>query len=339
MRQAAGYREPKYLGFMIILSHLFVIFGVFLQSSSANQGEASPQEELLSPSFEVVVLGRAQDGGLPHVGCERPCCAEARLSGRRELPASLGIIDRGTGKLLLIEATPAIDEQIAMLHKLAGVQGRGRMPVDGVLLTHAHVGHYLGLAHFGREVASTDSVPVHVSPRFAEYLRSNGPWSQLVELEQIVLKPFEPGVRFEILPGLWIEPVPVPHRDEFSDTMAYRIHGPRKTVLFVPDIDRWDAPSVGPEFIESLFDGVDVAYVDATFYDGREIPGRNLLMIPHPAMIDSMELFAEHVKRKPGSIRFIHLNHTNPALHNPSVIEEVEGRGFLIARPEERTKL
>jgi pyrroloquinoline quinone biosynthesis protein B len=213
------------------------------------------------------------------------------------------------------------------------------MPVDGVLLTHAHIGHYLGLAHFGREVASTRSVPVHVSPRFAEYLRSNGPWSQLIELEQIVLKIFKPGVRFEILPGLWIEPIPVPHRDEFSDTMAYRIHGPNQSVLFVPDIDRWDAPSVGPEFIETLFDDVDVAYVDATFYDGREIPGRNLMMIPHPPMIDSMNRFADHVKRSPGSIRFIHLNHTNPALHDSTVIDEVKRRGFLIASPNERMAL
>ena len=324
---------------MSIFTLVFVVLSLILQVPFQESVVLKAQAEMPEPQYEVVVLGRAQDGGMPHVGCERPCCMEARATGRRELPASLGIIDRRTEKLLLIEATPAIDEQISMLHELAGVSGRGRSPVDGVLLTHAHIGHYLGLAHFGREVASTQSVPVHVSPRFAEYLRSNGPWSQLIELKQIILKTFEPGVRFEILPGLWIEPIPVPHRDEFSDTMAYRIHGPDKTVLFVPDIDRWDAPSVGPDFIDRLFDGVDLAYVDATFYDGREIPGRNLRMIPHPPMIDSMARFAERVKNAPGSIRFIHLNHTNPALHDASVIEEVNKQGFLIARPKERTTL
>ncbi|MBB47095.1 MAG: pyrroloquinoline quinone biosynthesis protein PqqB [Phycisphaerae bacterium] len=339
LRQAADRREPKYLGFMITLSHIFGVLCLFLQSQSSDSAPGQVREAPVGQRYEVVVLGRAQDGGLPHVGCERPCCAEARISGRRELPACLGIIDRTNDKLILIEATPAIDEQIAMLHELAGVEGRGRSPVDGVLLTHAHIGHYLGLAHFGREVASTDSVPVHVSPRFAEYLRTNGPWSQLIELEQIALKTFEPGVPFELLPGLKIEPLPVPHRDEFSDTMAYRIHGPNRTVLFVPDIDRWDAPSVGPEFVDSLFEGVDVAYVDATFYDGREIPGRNLMMIPHPPMIDSMERFADRVRRNPGSIRFIHLNHTNPALHDDSIKEEVTKRGFLIASPKERTSL
>ena len=320
-------------------SAIFTILCLILHPFSQDLADPSIKDQITAERYEIVVLGRAQDGGMPHVGCERPCCTEARESGRRELPASLGIIDRKSGRLLLIEATPAIDEQIAMLHEIAGVTGRGRMPVDGVLLTHAHIGHYLGLAHFGREVASTKSVPVHVSPRFAEFLTSNGPWSQLIELKQIVLEVFEPGARFEILPGLWIEPVPVPHRDEFSDTMAYRIHGPQKTLLFAPDIDRWDAPSVGPEFIDDLFDGVDVAYIDATFYDGREIPGRNLQMIPHPPMIDSMERFSKHVERNPGSIRFIHLNHTNPALHDDTVIEEVNARGFMIARPGERTTL
>ena len=296
-------------------------------------------EDATRPRFELVVLGRAQDGGLPHVGCTRPCCVEARASGRVETPACLGVIDRQEDRLVLIEATPAIDTQLALLQATAGQGDRERNPVDAVLLTHAHIGHYLGLAHFGREVASTKSTPVHLSPRFAEFLRSNGPWSQLVELDQIELMEFKPGSRFQPIPDLEVEAFPVPHRDEFSDTMAYKIHGPNRTVLFVPDIDRWDAETVGADFIDRLFEGVDIAYIDATFYDGRELPGRNLLMIPHPPMIDSMDRFAERVKRKPGMIRFIHLNHTNPALHEPSVQETVRSRGFLIAVPGERVEL
>jgi pyrroloquinoline quinone biosynthesis protein B len=309
-----------------------------LSSISVVGGQAAkvPDE---SAGFEVVVLGRAQDGGMPHVGCNRPCCVEARESGRHELPASIGVIDRGTGRLLLIEATPAIDAQLAMLHEAAGVTDRGRQPVDGVLLTHAHMGHYLGLAQFGREVAATKSLPVHVSPRFAEFLRSNGPWSQLVELEQIQLHEFEPGKRFEPIPGLEVEPIPVPHRDEFSDTMAFKLHGPSRTVLFVPDINRWDSERVEPGFIEELMEGVDVAYVDGTFYDGREIPGRDLRMIPHPAIVDTMELFDERGRTDPGSIRFIHLNHTNPALHEEDIVEAIEAGGFRIAQPGERVGL
>ena len=120
--------------------------------------------------------------------------------------------------------------------------------------------------------------------------------------------------------------------------MAYRIHGPERTVLFVPDIDRWDADSVGPDFIDRLFEGVDVAYVDATFYDGEELPGRNLLMIPH-LIIDSMDRFADRVAERPGLIRFIHLNHTNPALHDESVIRGIESRGFRVAKAGGRINL
>ena len=313
---------------------LLILLALLVGSSVQDVAETEP-----TPRFELVVLGCAQDGGLPHVGCNRACCVIARRTGRVETPACLGVIDHRDGRLMLIEATPAIDTQLALLQELSGQTDRGRAPVDAVLLTHAHIGHYLGLAHFGREVASTKATPVHLSPRFAEYLRANGPWSQLVELEQIELRPFEPGSRFEPLPGLEVEAVPVPHRDEFSDTMAYKIHGPNRTVLFVPDIDRWDSDTVGPDFIDSLFSGVDIAYVDATFYDGRELPGRNLKLIPHPPIVDSMERFADRVEGRPGAIRFIHLNHTNPALHEPAIIEKIEARGFRVAKTGERIEL
>ena len=332
---------PSYLGRMSSL-HLVLPSVLFLLTILVTCFAASPQDGASSApdrGFELVVLGRAQDGGMPHVGCNRACCVEARESGRHELPASVGVIDHANDKLLLIEATPAIDAQLALLHKTAGIQDRGRMPVDAVLLTHAHMGHYLGLAHFGREVAGTKLLPVHVSPRFATFLRTNGPWSQLVELEQIELREFVPAQRFEPLPGLVVEPIPVPHRDEFSDTMAYKIFGPNRTVLFVPDINRWDSEKVKPGFIEALMRDVDIAYVDGTFYDGRELPGRNMLMIPHPPIVDTMERFQARVAEEPGSIRFIHLNHTNPALHDDGVKQEIEQAGFRVAEHGERIDL
>ena len=100
----------------------------------------APQpEQAPPPAVELLVLGVAQDGGLPHVGCDGPCCANARASGRVELPSCLGLVDRrgdGPPRLLLIEATPRIEAQLALLHELAGVRGRGRAPVDAVLVTH-----------------------------------------------------------------------------------------------------------------------------------------------------------------------------------------------------------
>ena len=295
-------------------------------------------------SFEVIVLGRAQDGGLPHLGCERACCVLARRSGRVETPACLGIRDLATGRLLLVEATPAIEQQVGMLHEFTKTSDRGRSPVDGILLTHAHIGHYAGLIQLGREVASTPSTPVWTTPRFADYLRTNGPWSQLVDLKQIELREITPGTTdgttsataFEPLPGLRVEAFLVPHRDEFSDTVAFKFHGPERTVLFCPDVDRWDAHE---GLLDALLDGVDVAYVDATFYDGRELPGRNILEVPHPPMVRTMELLEEVGRETPGRVRFIHLNHTNPALNRDDLQAEIRERGFPVAEVGERVRL
>jgi len=301
-------------------------------AGAAPGGAESPAPE---PRFEAVVLGIAQDGGLPHLGCDKECCARARAEGRRLFPASLGIRDLASGRLLLVDATPAIEPQVALFHETIGVQGLGRHPFDAVLLTHAHIGHYLGLAQLGREVMAADSIAVHVSPRFAAFLRGNGPWSQLVDLGQIVPVEFTPGEAFAPWPGLTVIPIPVPHRDEFSDTMAFKIIGPAGTVLFVPDTDGWDR---NPGLLDTLLDGVTVAYLDATFYDGSELPGRNLAEIPHPLMTRTMELLADRAREHPGSIRFIHLNHTNPALRDPEIVALIEARGFRIAEQGETVR-
>lgn len=295
-----------------------------------------PPAALPAPALELFVLGTAQDGGLPHFGCEKPCCVEARKSGRELFPACLGVVARPTNELLLVEATPRIEAQVALLHQLADVGGRGRRPVDAVLLTHAHIGHYLGLAHFGREVASTKEMPTWCSPRLANFLRSNGPWRQLVELQQITPREFAPRSPFAPLPGLEVTAIPVPHRDEYSDTMAYRLKGPQRTVLFVPDIDAWDR---APGLLEELIAGVDIAYLDATFYDGRELPERKLAEIPHPLMTDTMRRLGALAQQRPGSIRFLHLNHTNPALHDPAIVASLTAAGFAIAQQGERQAL
>jgi pyrroloquinoline quinone biosynthesis protein B len=287
--------------------------------------------------FELFVLGRAQDGGLPHVGCDREtCCAAARRTGRVETPACLGIHDRETGALALIEATPAVERQLALLHDLAGSRPRGRQPVDAVFLTHAHIGHYLGLAHFGREVAATQGLPVYGTPRFLAFLRAHGPWQQLIDLGQIDPRPVEPKGSVELFGALTVEAIPVPHRDEYSDTVAYRIRGPERTVLFCPDVDAWGRHD---GLLDQLLDGVDVAYLDATFYDGRELPERFRAEIPHPTMVDSMERLGARAAARLGSIRFLHLNHTNPAFHPGAIADSIRARGFGIAQVGERTVL
>jgi pyrroloquinoline quinone biosynthesis protein B len=291
------------------------------------------------PPVELVVLGIAQDGGLPHFGCEQPCCVAARREGRTLFPAALGLIDRrgaGEPRLLLVEATPRIEEQVAMLHQVAGVQGRGRQPVDAVMTTHAHLGHFLGLLWFGREIAGSRAVPLHASARFCEFLATNAPWRQLLALGQLRPQAFTPDTEFSPWPGLTVRAIPVPHRDEWSDTMAYVLRGPQRVVLFVPDVDAWHQ---APGLLDRLLADVDIAYLDGTFYDGRELPDRDLAEIPHPPITATMALLAERARQRPGRIRFLHCNHSNPVLHDPAVRQRVLDAGFGIAEQGERVAL
>jgi pyrroloquinoline quinone biosynthesis protein B len=313
------------------MRHLITLVGLVISLTVAGCRVVSTAPP--ASRYEILILGIAQDGGLPHVGCSKPCCKEARQSGRRLYPASIAIHDSHTGRLCLVEATPRIEPQLDLLHRLTGQVGRSRQPVDAVMITHAHIGHYLGLAQFGFEVASTKELPVFVTERFSNYLRSHGPWRQLVEMKQIKLRQIKSGEEFSPIPGIMVTPVKVPHRDEFSDTMAFRIRGPNKSVLFVPDIDSWRDD---PGLLDRLIDGVDIVYLDATFYDGRELPGRDLTKVRHPFMVDTMKRLAGPAKQSPGRFRFIHLNHTNPALHDAALRQAVTARGFWIAKQGER---
>lgn len=310
---------------------LLVLAACAVPTAAVSNVADAPRAEV-----ELFVLGIAQDGGLPHVGCDAPCCAEARRTGRVEFPVALGIADQRSGKLLLVEATPRIEEQLALLQRLAGSGARGRQPVDAVLVTHAHLGHYLGLAWFGREVAATSHLPLWCSPRFAAFVRQNAPWRQLVALDQLAPREFAVGEPFAPWPGLEVRAIAVPHRDEFSDTVAFVLRGPHRSVLFVPDVDAWER---SPGLLERLLDGVDLAYVDGTFYDGRELPDRNLAEIPHPLMTNTMAALADFARAHPGAIRFLHLNHTNPALHEPALRAQIEAAGFAVAAMGERVAL
>jgi pyrroloquinoline quinone biosynthesis protein B len=287
----------------------------------------------------VVVLGTAQDGGMPQTGCEHPLCAAARKDPKlARHVASLAIHVPSNGHTYLVDATPDLPAQIEQVHGFRPFPAgkTDRAPFDGVLLTHAHIGHYLGLAHFGFESLNTKDLPVHVSPRMAEYLRTNGPWSQLVRLGNIKLEVFQPGEWFSLGDGISVKPFAVPHRDEYSDTMAFLIRGPKKTLLYVPDTDTWKTWARPlPQVIEE--EKVDYALLDATFYSPDELPDRDVSKIKHPLVTDSMDLLAPLVKAGKVKVWFTHLNHSNPALDpDGEARKAIEARGFrVLAEGEE----
>jgi pyrroloquinoline quinone biosynthesis protein B len=280
----------------------------------------------------VRVLGTAQDGGLPHAGCSGPRCERARRDptfARRV--ASLAIVvprERAPHAVYLVDASPDLPAQLTAVSDLRGEpSGRvDRAPVDGVLLTHAHVGHYLGLAYFGLEAISTHQLPVWCTPRMAEYLRANGPWSQLVTRSNVDLHAIEPGGGFVLEGGVRVVVEPVPHRDEYADTAGFRLIGPNRTLLYVPDTDAWAA---WQPTLEDRLQGVDVAIVDGTFYSPDELPGRDLSQIPHPLITDTIQRLAPAVAAGELEVYFTHMNHSNPALEPESAPRRaIEAAGF-----------
>lgn len=279
----------------------------------------------------VVVLGTAQDGGFPHTGCEHAACAAARKDPKlARRVASLAVV--AGGKTFLVDASPDLPAQIQEVHKFRPFpEGKvDRAPFDGVLLTHAHIGHYLGLAHFGFESLNTKDLPVYVSPRMAEYLRTSGPWSQLVRLGNVKLVEIKPGEWFSLGEGISAKGFTVPHRDEYSDTLAFLIRGPKRTLLYVPDTDTWKTWTRPlPQVIEE--EKVDYALLDATFYSPDELPDRDVSKIKHPLVTDSMELLGPLVKAGKVKVWFTHLNHSNPALDpNGTARKDIEAKGFRV---------
>nr|NIR37970.1 MBL fold metallo-hydrolase [Actinomycetota bacterium]NIS29534.1 MBL fold metallo-hydrolase [Actinomycetota bacterium]NIU64877.1 MBL fold metallo-hydrolase [Actinomycetota bacterium]NIV86023.1 pyrroloquinoline quinone biosynthesis protein PqqB [Actinomycetota bacterium]NIW26684.1 pyrroloquinoline quinone biosynthesis protein PqqB [Actinomycetota bacterium] len=173
----------------------------------------------------VVVLGIGQDGGYPQAGTKP---GDAWAPERRRHATSIAVVDPRAGERWLFEATPDFRDQLHALDRVAPVEG---VPgLAGVLLTHAHVGHYAGLIHLGHEVIAARAVPVYAMPRMREFLSANGPWDQLVRFGNIELRTLDDGVGIALNDRIRVTPFRVPHRDEYSETVGFRIQGPRRTV-------------------------------------------------------------------------------------------------------------
>ena len=274
------------------------------------------------------VLGIAQDGGIPQAGCRKSCCT----SGRHERVASLGVVDPATHRWWLIDATPDFPSQLAAMATEAPA-----CSLAGIFLTHAHIGHYTGLMHLGREVMGAHSVPVWAMPRMREFLATNGPWGQLVALGNITLRPLAADSAIALGESLRVTPFRVPHRDEYSETVGFRIAGPRGSVVWLPDIDKWDR---WDRRIEDVIAGASVAYLDGTFFDAAELPGRDMREIPHPFIVESLSRFASLSTSERTRIRFIHLNHTNRAgIAGTAERKRVDAAGCHVAHAGERSPI
>lgn len=311
------------------ITHCVVFIIVDLCIACTSQIDENERDvETEKAGIFLLVLGVCQDAGYPQLGCEKKCCV-AFHEGRetKKHVTSLALFNAKTGEYWLLEATPDI---AAQLHKVQELRPERpfQMP-SGIFLTHAHIGHYSGLMQLGKEAFGANSVKVYGMPRMNAFLRDNGPWSQLVATRNIALITLNDDSTIHLPNGLSVQTMRVPHRDEFSETVGFRIITDQKKILFIPDIDKWEK---WDHSILNEIRNVDLALLDGTFFDIGELPGRDMNEIPHPFVSESMTLFQalpDSVKEK---IMFIHFNHTNPLLRSMSPEKDsVRAKGFRVA--------
>ena len=90
--------------------------------------------------------------------------------------------------------------------------------------------------------------------------------------------------------------------------MGYRIEGPNRTALFIPDINKWEDWEVS---IVEVLETVDYALIDASFFADGELGNRDMSQIPHPFVSETMALFAQSSAEVRNKIWFIHMNQSN----------------------------
>ena len=282
----------------------------------------------IKSNYTLKILGVVQDGGMPHLGNNKTCCENIKQD---KYVTSLMLINNENNESFLFDASPDINKQLNFMGD------RIKKDLKGIFLTHAHIGHYTGLMYFGREALNSKLVNVYAMPRMKKFLEENGPWSQLVSLQNISIIELSNESKISIDSNVIVQPVEVPHRAEFSETVGYKIYGPNKTALFIPDIDKW---YLWEKSIIDEIKQVDYAIIDATFYDSKEVNYRDISEIPHPFVTESMDLFDSINIKEKNKIYFIHLNHTNPLINKQSdQYKLVRSKGYNVAEEGMKLKL
>ena len=301
---------------MIFVFNLLIVVHVLGQTENENQ--------ISDSGILLQVLGTVQDAGMPQLGCQKDCCSTLTVSEKAQrLVSSLALQIPGGSTYLF-------DASLDLPHQWQNLQAKGTPVLSGIFLTHAHMGHYAGMLHLGREAWNTTNIPVYTMPRMQAFIENNAPWEQLLTLNNIQLKSLVDQQPITLAPQLQVTPILVPHRDEYSETVAFWIQGPNKSALYLPDIDKWERWATP---IESWLAKVDYAFLDATFYNGNELPNRAMDEIPHPFVVESLARFKALPLRERAKIYFIHLNHTNPLLREDSPErKKVEAEGFFVAQ-------
>ncbi|MEO8071992.1 MAG: MBL fold metallo-hydrolase [Acidobacteriota bacterium] len=282
----------------------------------------------------VVVLGIGQDAGVPQIGCETPFCKKAWKNPKiRRMVSSIALVNPDTNERWVFDATPDFPAQFEVLKEVTSDYSNN---LAGIFLTHAHIGHYTGLMYLGRESMNSKDVKVFAMPGMKTMLETNALWSQLVNIKNIAISPLIENEPIKLNENLKVEPFLVPHRDEFSETVGYKIISNSKSLIFIPDIDKWQKWNQKLEEVVKLNDYV---FIDGTFYQDGEI-NRPMSEVPHPFVSETMELLKNLPAKDKAKVFFIHFNHTNPLVQNDKKkLREVKSKGFNVAFEKQKIDL
>jgi pyrroloquinoline quinone biosynthesis protein B len=309
-----------YISFLLLIGALAATLAVHKKAALKNM-------DIPTKAPFIIVLGTAQDGGYPHAGCKKDCC-QKYYSGKekRHYVSCLALVDPVNNQRWFFDCTPDFTLQLHALDSIYPTDGLG---ISGIFLTHAHIGHYTGLMYLGREAMNSQGVPVYAMERMRNYLLNNGPWDRLVKMKNIELHDLAKDSTIQLNERISVTPFRVPHRDEYSETVGYRISTKNMNVIFIPDIDKWEKWDKG---LAQTVQQNDLVFIDGTFFKEGELPGVKMKDIPHPFIEETMHLLSNLPEKDKQKVHFIHLNHTNPALtREPAAINEIEALHFHVA--------
>ena len=200
-----------------------------------------------------------------------------------------------------------------------------------------HIGHYIGLLYFGLEALDLRNIPVYVLPGMKNFLYKNSMFYQMIKNNNIIIKDLNHDSKIQLSEDLGIKAFFVPHRNELSETVGYSIKGKSKSLIYIPDIDSWGDWDIN--LIDIIKDN-DIAIIDGTFFSKHEIKNRDIKKIPHPSIIESMNLMEDLPFKERNKVFFTHLNHTNKVLNSKSQeYKDVITTGYNILEDKQTFRL
>jgi len=306
-----------------------ILLLVFISIISCEKKEEVKIEDDGLPKPYIMVVGIAQDGGYPHIACNKECCSKKELSSTgSKLVSSLALVDPNSKKFWLFDASPDLPQQLRHINNSLGEDYQS--DPAGIFLTHAHIGHYTGLMYLGREAMNSKDISVYAMPRMVNFLNAYGPWNQLVDLRNINLRSTFKDFPVSVNKRIKVIPISTPHRDEYSEMVSFRIETPSKSTLYVPDIDRWENWDYD---LKKMIVELDQVFIDGTFFSPQELGNIDINEVPHPTIESTMEYLKDLSKEDKAKVYFIHFNHTNPAFKKGSPEQKaILENGFKIAK-------